>query len=428
MAEVEAKVNMSLDDIIKMERKKRSNSQGPYNHQYNQRGGGGGGYRGRGQNNRGNNMMRNNRGTMNHYNNRNNYHNYNNNYNRNNVMNNNNNNNGNRGNYRGGGPYRRYSQNGVRGGFVQKRYNNYNNYNYVPYHQTNLRRSRSSVSLNRMSQYNGPMGYSNKSYSPRRGGGGGGENWGGGGGGRYRQSRSRSRINYQNNSNYSSPTRSYLQRTNSLPDLRDDDASSVYDRLGYQNTSAQTAYRNRVIKNALQLSPSRKSLPPQGRQRRYSAGSIRSDQILRAQRRAQYEQKLMRVNAARAKAIPIDYMSSLNEYVSKQHPSLALYQSQNSLNARQMRAKSPYAQSLKSFQTIIPKTKFVNRFAGANKVAKAAAAEARKIKVALARKEYSARNRSQQRNRSRRRSRGPELLRSNVQSQRKFWRHRANSG
>lgn len=243
-----------------MEKRKRSNSGqrvgGPKNNNMNNnvnnynnfnRGGWSSGYRG---NNRGN------RGYM-----RGNYrNNYNNNYN----FRNNNMNNMNRGMYnnRRGAPYRRYQQNGVRGGYIQKRYNNNhmnNNYyhnNFPVQNHNNLRRSRSSMSLNRMSFNMNPR----NSFSPYRG-----EDDGGGGVarfGRLSRSRSRSNLGYRQNDSYSlSPNRNFLQRTSSMPDLRDeededdedddddeDDSETVYSRLGYQNT-AQANYRNRVQKS-----------------------------------------------------------------------------------------------------------------------------------------------------------------------------------
>ena len=146
---------------------------------------------------------------------------------------------------RGNGPNRRgqwnnrYSQNnGVRGGFVNKRYNNGTI-------RTNLRRSRSNMSLNRMSMNNSPRG-SRGGFNNHRGGKFG-----------LTRSRSRSRTNlssYNNQQTYMPQNNigggGFLKRTASMPNLRD--PSSVYNRLGYQSPS-QVAYRNRVkrAKNVL---------------------------------------------------------------------------------------------------------------------------------------------------------------------------------
>ncbi|XP_066582432.1 uncharacterized protein [Prorops nasuta] len=134
-------------------------------------------------------------------------------------------------------------------------------------------------------------------------------------------------------------TKNILKKTNSLPNLRD--PTSVHSRLGYQSP-AQIAYRNRV-KRAKQLLLQRQNqhlsaqnqfrIPQAGRsltsiqqrnmegrqqiltsQRHFMTGLLRSDQIAHAQRRAQYEQKLMRVNTARMSSNPnVNFMCTLGE-------------------------------------------------------------------------------------------------------------------
>ncbi|KAK0180523.1 hypothetical protein PV327_006150 [Microctonus hyperodae] len=157
------------------------------------------------------------------------------------------------------------------------------------------------------------------------------------------QSRSRSNNNatativknfFTNNSNNNKG----LKKTNSLPDLRN--PNSVHSRLGYQSP-AQIAYRNRV-KRAKQLLLQRQTqkqlsndhmIRRQGKfvtalqqraldcrqqistpQKLFSTGGLRSDQILRSQRRAQYAQKFMRINAARINPNPTtNFMCTLGK-------------------------------------------------------------------------------------------------------------------
>lgn len=158
-------------------------------------------------------------------------------------------------------------------------------------------------------------------------------------GNRFGLTRSRSRTNLTfNQGGFFTNNKNPLKRTNSLPNLRD--PNSVHNRLGYQSP-AQIAYRNRV-KRAKQLLLQRQnqrlnmqnnfrmaqtgqktllSLQPTalGRQqqiltsqRRFTTGGLRSDQIARAQRRAQYEQKLMRMNTAQLTPSPnVNFMCTL---------------------------------------------------------------------------------------------------------------------
>ncbi|XP_039303920.1 uncharacterized protein LOC105199195 isoform X2 [Solenopsis invicta] len=249
----------------------------------------------------------------------------------------------------------------VRGGFARNRFRK----------NSNLVRSRSNLSLNQKAN-NARGGV----FNVRRGRGN-----------RFGLTRSRSRTNLTfNQGGFFTNNKNPLKRTSSLPNLRD--PNSVHNRLGYQSP-AQIAYRNRV-KRAKQLllqrqnqrlnlqnqfrmaQASQKSnlLSMQSRtlgrqqiltsQRRFTTGGLRSDQIARAQRRAQYEQKLLRMNSARL--VPtsnVNFMCTLgSEYVptaTRQRP-LTLAQSRQPAtitSPRQMpRGRSPYRQSAQALNMI----------------------------------------------------------------------------
>ncbi|XP_033342544.1 uncharacterized protein LOC117229820 isoform X2 [Megalopta genalis] len=223
------------------------------------------------------------------------------------------------------------NNNNVRGGFVRKRYKKNNG----------LTRSRSNLTLNQKSNTRG-------AFNVRRGRGN-----------RFGLTRSRSRTNLTfTQGGFFTNNKTPLKRTNSLPNLRD--PTSVHNRLGYQSP-AQIAYRNRV-KRAKQLLLQRQNqrlslqnqfrVPQAGKsllslqqrsaierrqqiltsQRRFTTGGLRSDQIARAQRRAQYEQKLMRLNSPRLSTNSnVNSMCTLgNEYTPSTHQRpLALAPSRN---------------------------------------------------------------------------------------------------
>ncbi|XP_018402643.1 PREDICTED: uncharacterized protein LOC108779681 isoform X2 [Cyphomyrmex costatus] len=255
----------------------------------------------------------------------------------------------------------------ARGGFARNRFKR----------NGNLARSRSNLSLN--SKLNNARG---GTFNLRRGRGN-----------RFGLTRSRSRTNLTfNQGGFFTNNKSPLKRTNSLPNLRD--PNSVYNRLGYQSP-AQIAYRNRV-KRAKQLLLQRQnqrlnlqnqrlnlhnqfrmaqtgqktvllSMQPRtlGRQqiltsqRRFTTGGLRSDQIAHAQRRAQYEQKLLRMNAARLTSTPnVNFMCTLgSEYIpttTRQRPlTLAQNRPMTITNPRQMpRGRSPFRQSAQALNMI----------------------------------------------------------------------------
>lgn len=209
----------------------------------------------------------------------------------------------------------------VRGGFVRKRYKK----------NTGLTRSRSNLALNQKSNARG-------AFNARRARGN-----------RFGLTRSRSRTNLTfTQGGFFTNNKTPLKKTNSLPNLRD--PTSVHNRLGYQSP-AHIAYHNRVKKakqlllqeqsqrlsmqnQFRQISQAGKPLMPaqqrsMGRrqqiltsQRRFTTGGLRSDEIARAQRRAQFEQKLIRMNAARLNAnANVNCMCKLgNEYSPSKHP------------------------------------------------------------------------------------------------------------
>ncbi|XP_076650945.1 uncharacterized protein LOC143358015 isoform X3 [Halictus rubicundus] len=300
MSEIDAKVNMSLDEIIKMEKKEKKKKAGTANGKAGVKrtqgsARGRNGLRGRGA------RVKRNIGTA-----------------------------------KKEQPWQAgQNNNNVRGGYVRKRYKKNNG----------LTRSRSNLTLNQKSNTRG-------AFNVRRGRAN-----------RFGLTRSRSRTNLTfTQGGFFTNNKTPLKRTNSLPNLRD--PTSVHNRLGYQSP-AQIAYRNRV-KRAKQLLLQRQNqrlslqnqfrVPQAGKsllslqqrsaierrqqiltsQRRFTTGGLRSDQIARAQRRAQYEQKLMRLST-------------------HQRP-LALAPSRNgsAVNSlRQLpRGRSPFRQSLQSLNMV----------------------------------------------------------------------------
>ncbi|XP_058803024.1 uncharacterized protein LOC131670966 [Phymastichus coffea] len=326
MADVEEKVNMSLDDIIKMEKKKKINAK-------TKRGGGPGGPGGAQRGRRGRSASRVNmrgRGNMQRTRSRS----------RSRVRQN-----GNQTFSGKRGQWNRFPHN--RGGQNRR----FNNQNY-----SNLTRSRSNMSLNRMNMNNqrGNRG----GFGPRRGGRFGG----------MTRSRSRTNLSYNKPTFLANKRGGFLKRTSSMPNLSD--PSSVYNRLGYQSP-AQIAYRNRVkraksvllqknkvmrMANALMLTPPRNNLSPKQPVRRNSIGSLHSDQLMRAQRRSQYEDKLYRASNARVNSAAMNFYNSMNAATyapMRQHPAMALYPStiQNNsigITQRQMqrRGRSPFRKNL----------------------------------------------------------------------------------
>lgn len=249
------------------------------------------------------------------------------------------------------------NNNNMRGGFVRKRYKK----------NSSLVRSRSNLALNQKSNARG-------AFNVRRGRGN-----------RFGLTRSRSRTNLTfSQGGFFTNNKTPLKRTNSLPNLGD--PTSVHSRLGYQSP-AQIAYRNRV-KRAKQLLLQRQSqrlslqnqfrVPQAGKplmslpqrsldrrqqiltsQRRFTTGGLRSDQIARAQRRAQYEQKLMRMNSPRLNANSnVNFMCTLgNEYSPGTHQrSLALAQSRNGgpiSSLRQLpRGRSPFRPNIPNLNMV----------------------------------------------------------------------------
>ncbi|KAL0132605.1 hypothetical protein PUN28_000398 [Cardiocondyla obscurior] len=252
--------------------------------------------------------------------------------------------------------------NNMRGNFARNRFKR----------NGNLTRSRSTLSLNQKANsarggaYNVRRGRGNRSFGLAR-------------------SRSRTNLNF-NQSGFFTNNKSPLKRTSSLPNLRD--PNSVHNRLGYQSP-AQIAYRNRV-KRAKQLLLQRQnqrlnlqnqfrmaqtnqktsllSIQPRtlGRQqiltsqRRFTTGGLRSDQIARAQRRAQFEQKLMRINSARLTSTPnVNFMCTLgSDYIPTSTRPRPLTIAQNRtpaavVNPRQLpRGRSPFRQNVQSLNML----------------------------------------------------------------------------
>ncbi|XP_068977211.1 uncharacterized protein [Bombus flavifrons] len=328
MSEIDAKVNMSLDEIIKMEKKEKKKKAGATNGKTGAkrtRGSvrGRSGLRGRGTRVKRNVGTAKKEQTWQ-------------------AGQNNNNNNNN---------------NNVRGGFVRKRYKK----------NSGLTRSRSNLTLNQKPNTRG-------AFNVRRGRGN-----------RFGLTRSRSRTNLTfTQGGFFTNNKTPLKRTNSLPNLRD--PTSVHNRLGYQSP-AQIAYRNRV-KRAKQLLLQRQNqrlsvqnqfrIPQAGKsllslqqrstdrrqqiltsQRRFTTGGLRSDQIARAQRRAQYEQKLMRMNSSRLNTNSnVNFMYTLgNEYSPSTHQRpLTLTPSRNGSAVNSLRplprGRSPFRQSVQNLNMV----------------------------------------------------------------------------
>ncbi|XP_015432478.1 PREDICTED: uncharacterized protein LOC107188662 [Dufourea novaeangliae] len=324
MSEIDAKVNMSLDEIIKMEKKEKKKKAGTANGKTGAKRaqssarGRSGGLRGRGA------RVKRNIGTV----------------------------------KKDQAWQPGQHNNNVRGGFVRKRYKKNNG----------LARSRSNLTLNQKSNARG-------AFNVRRGRGN-----------RFGLTRSRSRTNLTfTQGGFFTNNKTPLKRTNSLPNLRD--PTSVHNRLGYQSP-AQIAYRNRV-KRAKQLLLQRQNqrlslqnqfrVPQAGKsllslqqrsaidrrqqiltsQRRFTTGGLRSDQIARAQRRAQYEQKLMRINSPRLSANSnVNFMCTLgNDYTPGTHQRpLPLVPARNGSavsSLRQLpRGRSPFRQSVQSLNMV----------------------------------------------------------------------------
>ncbi|XP_015609855.1 uncharacterized protein LOC107274820 isoform X2 [Cephus cinctus] len=257
------------------------------------------------------------------------------------------------------------NQNNVQGGFVKKRYNKNN--------PGTLVRSRSNISLNRIGAVPKNVSSVRGGFISRRGRGG-----------RYTLNRTKNRTNLTfAQGGFFTGAKGLLKRTNSMPNLRD--PTSVHNRLGYQSP-AQVAYRNRV-KRATQLLLQRQNqrqnlsnefrVPQAGKplttlqqralerrqqiltsQRRFNTGGLRSDQILRAQRRAQYEQKLMRMNTARMNTNSnVNFMCTLgNEYspgIRQRSLSLSQNQTGSMNNLRQLpRGRSPITQTVQNLNMV----------------------------------------------------------------------------
>lgn len=246
--------------------------------------------------------------------------------------------------------------NNARPGFVKNRFKK----------NDNLTKSRSNLNLNQKKN-------TRSAFNVRRGRTN-----------RFGLTRNRSRTNLTfNQGGFFTNNKSPLQKANSLPNLRD--PNSVHNRLGYQSP-AQIAYRNRV-KRAKQLLLQRQNqrlnlqnqfrMPGQknllltqprtlGRQqiltsqRRFTTGGLRSDQIARAQKRAQYEQKMMRINASRlTPSSNVNFMCTLgNEYIPnsiRQRP-LTLPQTRHpsAIGGPRplIRGRSPYKQSTQGLNMI----------------------------------------------------------------------------
>ncbi|CAL7937789.1 unnamed protein product [Xylocopa violacea] len=248
------------------------------------------------------------------------------------------------------------NNNNVRGGFVRKRYKK----------NGGLTRSRSNlmtVSLNQKPNTRG-------AFNVRRGRGN-----------RFGLTRSRSRTNltFTQGGFFTNNNKTPLKRTNSLPNLRD--PTSVHNRLGYQSP-AQIYKRAKQLllhrqnqrlslQNQFRVPQAGKTITLQQRpterrqqiltsQRRFTTGGLRSDQIARAQRRAQYEQKLMRMNSSRLNTNSnVNFMCTLgNEYSPStyQRP-LTLTPSRNGNvvnNLRPLpRGRSPFRQNVPSLNMVV---------------------------------------------------------------------------
>lgn len=315
MSEIDAKVNMSLDEIIKMEKREKKKKANTTN-------GKAGAKRSRG-NARGRSGLRG-RGTRT----------------KRNI-----------GTLKKDQKWQRGQNANLRGNFTKKRYN-----------KSGGVTSQNTIATNQKANIRGNL-------NVRRGRGN-----------RYGLTRSRSRTNLTyTKAGFFTANKAPLKRTNSVGNIRD--PTSVHNRLGYQSP-AQIAYRNRV-KRAKQLLLQRQSQrlnfqnqfrmlqagksavslqqrPMEWRQqiltsqRRFTTGGLRSDQIARAQRRAQYEQKLMRINSARIPASNVNFMCTLgNNYTPNTHEhSISLPQNRNGRSMSSLRqlprGRSPFRQSVQN--------------------------------------------------------------------------------
>lgn len=264
-------------------------------------------------------------------------------------------------------PAWKQSQSKLREGFVKKRFNK----------RGGLARSRSNLTLNRNFKTNASSkgGFAmNRGFSANRRFAGN----------RLGLNRSRSRTNLSFGQGGLFTNRSPLKRTNSMPNLSD--PTSVHNRLGYQSP-AQIAYRNRVKKAKqilLQRQNQRMNLQNQFRmggalktlttlqqralerrqqvltsQRRFNTGGLRSDQIVRAQRRAQFEQKLMRLNSAQMNTNPnVNFTCTLGSQYSPgtRQRSMSLSQRQNNGSTSNLlqlpRGRSPFRQNMQNLNTL----------------------------------------------------------------------------
>ncbi|XP_057331743.1 uncharacterized protein LOC130671701 [Microplitis mediator] len=198
------------------------------------------------------------------------------------------------------------------------------------------------------------------------------------------RSRSRNNLATAGVKNFS-PNARVLKKTNSLPDLRN--PNSVHNRLGYQSLN-QVAYRNRVKrakKLLLQLQNKQKRGDEQmvyrpakaltalqrralerrqqqllSSQRIFNAGGLRSDQILRTQRRAQYAQKFMRLNAAQMNP-NVNFMCTLGDDFNMNQRQMNFNQNPGrnlgNSNLRHMsRERSPFRPNM---QNSIPRSQFM---------------------------------------------------------------------
>ncbi|XP_043474215.1 uncharacterized protein LOC122506214 [Leptopilina heterotoma] len=254
----------------------------------------------------------------------------------------------------------------LRGGFVRKRYNK----------KGGIVRSRSSLNLNRnFKTYTREAFSVNRGFGPKRRAVGN----------RLALNRNKSQINPSFGHGGFFINRSTLKgNSNSMSNLRD--PNSVYNRLGYQSP-AQIAYRNRVkrakqlllqrqnqrmnLQNAIGMAGGVKSLRSlQQRalerrqqiltsQNRFNIGGLRSDQIVRAQRRQQYEQKLLRLNSTQMNANSnVNFTCTLGSPFSHeigQQP-LSLSQRQNSENIgnphQLSRGRSTFRQSMQNLNVL----------------------------------------------------------------------------
>ncbi|XP_015114334.1 serine/arginine repetitive matrix protein 2 [Diachasma alloeum] len=254
--------------------------------------------------------------------------------------------------------------------FVAKRYNQ----NVGP------KRLQNKQNVNKGNERKGQINSSRQGFAARRAPAAAGLR-----GGKTGMTRARSRNNIPGAKRFMDPPKG-IKRVSSLPNLRD--PNSVYNRLGYQSP-AQVAYRNRV-KRAKQLLLQRQSqrLVPNDlvprlakslsllkqrvletrqrmltTQRGFNAGGLRSDQILRAQRRQQYNQKLLRMSAARVNPNPnVNFMCTLGDEYGPRQRSRSMSRGGSMRGRRQMsRGRSPYRQNPQNFNQHLPRAPLFRR-------------------------------------------------------------------